>query len=70
MQTIPRNCRTMDHTQFCDACGTLWLSSKLTRGPDGLYRCPQHKGRTRFEIDQENAQALVQIDRYEPKERE
>lgn len=70
MQTIPRNCKVLDHTQFCDVCGTLWLSGRLRLGPDGLYRCPQHKGRSRFEIDQENARVMTEIDRNEPKARE
>lgn len=69
MQTIPTNSRTTDYIDTCDVCGTPWFSSKLHVGPDGLKRCPSHRGRSKFEIDQDDARVLQQVDRYHPKER-
>ena len=70
MQTIGYNCKALDRTEFCGQCGVLWLRSKLRLGPDGILRCPVHKGRTKFECEQDNARVTTGIERYQPKARE
>lgn len=54
---LPQDQQRGGSVASCDLCGVLWYRSKLTRGRDGLLRCPDDAEQDPVALTEANALA-------------